>query len=347
MRAAVLHGKKDLRIENVPAPEIGRHEILLRVQGGFVCGTDIRMYANGRKGATKPLIPGHEISGVIEAVGSSVSEYHPGMRVAVAPNMGCGVCDTCVSGSTHLCANSEALGVTLDGGFAEFVRIPEAAVRQGNVAEIPGDVSFSAAALAEPLSCVYNGLEHCGTHYGASVLIIGAGPIGLMHAKLSRMAGAGTIMMNDINENRLVLCAKLESTILPVGSEELEARVRGLTRGKGVDVCITACPAPAAQQKALELAAVNGTVLFFGGLPRGQETVPLDTNLIHYKQLHVTGTTRQSLIQYRRTLELIATGLVAIEDVITARFELENIEQAFENVMNGVGLKTAVEIKQL
>jgi L-iditol 2-dehydrogenase len=344
MRAARLHGKNDLRIEEVGNPQIGEREILLRVKGGFVCGTDIRMYKNGRKGKQAPITLGHEISGVIEEVGSAVRRYRPGMRAAVAPNMGCGVCDTCVSGNTHMCPDSEALGVTLDGGFAEYVRIPETAVRQGNVTPIPEAVSFSAAALAEPLSCVYNGLEHCRTRHGDSVLIIGAGPIGLMHAKLNKMAGAGRILMNDILPERLELCAKLEPAVTPVKSDELEEKIRELTGGRGVDVCITACPSPAAQTKSLELAAVNGRVLFFGGLPSDREIVPLNTNLIHYKQLHVTGTTRQSLIQYRKTLKLIAEGLVSIENLITAEFKLDSIEKAFQTVIDGVGLKTAITV---
>ena len=349
MKAARLHGIGDLRVEEVATPRPRPGELLVRVGAGQVCGTDIRMYKQGAPAITpeSPLIPGHEIAGVIEALGDGVSGYEAGTRVAVAPNYGCGICDTCISGNTQSCASSQALGVTRDGGFAEFVVVPEPAVRQGNIARVPDHVSLQEAALAEPLSCVYNALERHNVQPGDVVLIIGAGPIGLMHAKLHRMAGAGAVIMNDVLPERLAQCRSLEPGVITATPDELPDVLADVSRGRGADIVVTAAPAPATHQLALELVAVNGTVSFFGGLPKDHQVVPINTNLIHYKQIWVTGTTRQSLRQYRRVLELIERGLINLDGLMTKAVDLDRIQEVFDDTMNGRGLKNGVLLNGL
>lgn len=346
MIAARLYGKEDLRVDEMPLPDIAPGEILLKVKASAVCGTDIRMYENGYKGISdaSPLVLGHELSGVIEQTGKTVGHYREGMRVAVAPNIGCGVCDLCVGGNTQLCPDYRGLGINLDGGFAEYIRIPEDAVRQGNVMELAPGVSFAEAALAEPLSCVYNAFERCHVGPGDVVLIIGAGPIGLMHARMARMAGAARVILNDLREERLALSRRIEAGLITIaGSKILKEQIEQLTAGRGVDVCITACPSPRAQSESLELAAINGTVCFFGGLPADRSRVSLDTNLIHYRQLNLTGTTRSSLRQYRKTLKLIGDGLLQVGDLISASYSVRDIKTAFQNVIQGIGLKNVLD----
>jgi len=344
VRAALLFGKEDLRVEEIPTPEIGVEEVLLEVKAAAVCGTDIRMYRNGAKGVSPktPLVPGHELAGVVAKAGREVRGLREGTPVAVAPNMGCGTCDACVSGNTQLCqVDFRAFGINLPGGFAEYVRIPAEAVRQGNLCPMAPKLSFTAAALAEPLSCVYNAFLRSDIRPGDRVLIIGAGPIGLMHAKLARAGGAGKVFLNDLSAERLQLCRSLEPDLITVGGEVVQA-VMEATGGRGADVVITACPAPEAQADALRVAAANGRVLFFGGLPAERSTVGLDTNLIHYRQLVVSGTTRQSIGQYRRVLRLIEEGVVKVEDLVSARYKLEAIREAFGAVLRGSGLKHVV-----
>jgi L-iditol 2-dehydrogenase len=348
MRAALLYGKEDLRIEDLPMPEIGPEEILLQVKAAAICGTDIRMYKNGAKGVgpRSPLVLGHELSGVVVKAGKAVRGVQEGTPVAVAPNMGCGTCDACVSGNTQLCDNGfRAFGINLPGGFAEFVRIPAEAVRQGNLCPIGPEVSFAAAALAEPLSCVYNAFQRCAIRPGDRVLIIGAGPIGLMHAKLARLGGAARVMLNDLSEERLEICRQLEPSLITVAGEVTQ-RIMSMTGGRGADVVITACPAPEAQVTALKVAAMNGRVLFFGGLPADRAIVGLDTNLIHYRQLVVSGTTRQSLSQYRAVLRLIEDGLLKVDDLVSARWPVDSIRDGFAAVMRGSGLKHAVSFER-
>ena len=346
MRAALLYGKEDIRVQDVPVPKITDDEVLLKVKCAFVCGTDVRMFRNGHRGVSEesPLILGHELSGVIAKIGKNVKGYTEGMAVTVAPNMGCGICEFCISGNTQLCQTAfQALGINIDGGFAEYVRIPEPAVRQGNMMLMPEGMAFEEAAIVEPLSCAYNGHSKCPVAAGDTVLVIGAGPIGIMHARLAKMAGAAKVFINDLSENRLALCREADSSFITVdASAPLHEKMAELTHGRGVDMVITACSVPQVQAMALELAAINGKVLFFGGLPADKAVVGLDTNIIHYKFLTVTGMTRSSLAQYRKTLNLVSDGLLKVDDLISSKSTVEDIQTTIENVAKGVGLKSAI-----
>lgn len=343
MMAARLYGKEDLRIEEVDIPTINDDEILLKVKAASICGTDLRMYRNGLDGIdeSNPRILCHEFAGTIEEVGKNVKGYKVGQRATVAPNIGCGICDLCVSGQSHHCSQLVAIGIHLDGGFAEYVKIPVSAVRLGNVTPIADSVSYEAAASNEAFSCAYSAFERYLVTPGDTVCIVGAGAIGLMHAKLAKMAGASKIMLSDLSEERLLDCKKLEPSIITI-KDNLLARVMEETYNKGANVVITACSAAAAQYESFKLASLNGRVNFFGGLPKGKEHVELDTNIIHYKQLTVTGTTRSSHEQYRKTLHFIAAGLVDVDSLVTNRYPLSEIKQAFENAINTVGLRQAI-----
>ena len=204
MLVAKMYGVNDVRLENVEIPKPKKGEFLLKVKAAAICGTDVRMIFNGSKGidAENPRILGHEVAGVIAELGDEVVRYSVGQRVAIAPNMGCGICPQCVSGNSHLCPTYKALGINIDGAFAEYCIIPEAAVRSGNVCVLEDNVSFIEGAINEPLSCVCNGFEHADIHPGDNVLVIGAGPIGIMHCALALMAG-GKVYLNDISADRL------------------------------------------------------------------------------------------------------------------------------------------------
>jgi L-iditol 2-dehydrogenase len=348
MKAAMLTGKESIVIKDVPIPEIGSHEVLVKVKSAFVCGTDVRFFLNGKQGidADNPRILGHEFAGVIDRVGKDVKGYVQGMAVAIAPNYGCGICDLCTSGHSEMCRESEALGVSVDGGFAEYVRIPEAAVRQGNISILPEEgISFAEAALAEPLSCVYNAYEKIGIFPGDTVLVIGSGPIGIMHCLVALMAGASKVFISDISDERMELARSIDSRIgkLPAGDQLLPA-LKEATKGKLADLVITAASVGAIQEQAFSLAGQNGRIMFFGGLPSGKSIVSLDTNEIHYKQLLVGGTTRQSLRQYRKCLDLIASKAIDVRPIITAESAIDDVVQAVLEARSGKGLKRAIVI---
>ncbi|MBI5966330.1 MAG: alcohol dehydrogenase catalytic domain-containing protein [Deltaproteobacteria bacterium] len=346
MKVALCKGIGLLEVTDIPPPNIGDGEVLIRVMAASLCGTDLRILDFGHRkipaGAGRIL--GHEFSGVIEKVGPGVQGLSAGERVAVAPNMGCGACAECLQGAANLCPEYEALGISLDGAFAELIRLPAKAVLQGNMVKIPGTVSFEEAALNEPFSCVLNGLEACQIQYGDALLIFGAGPIGLMHLMLGRSSGTRKVILTDIVEERLRLAAELGAdVVLHSQASDFKKKVLAETDGKGPDVIVTACPVPEVQEWALEMAAVKGRINFFGGLPQNRETIQCRSNLIHYKNLKVTGVTGSSNIQFRRALSLVASKRVDLHRLISHIFEIEQAKEAFEVARRGAGLKVVIK----
>lgn len=343
MKALQFYGINDYALKDIPVPVIGKDEILLKVKAAAICGSDLRMIQNGYKDVSheNPRIYGHEIAGIIEETGEDVTGYKKGMTVAIAPNMGCGVCDACVSGNTHLCREYRAFGINMDGGFAEYMVIPKAAIIQGNIVPITIDehMTFEKAAVLEPLSCVYNGFEQVGIRPCDTVLVIGAGPIGIMHAMLAKMTGAAKVIITDLNEARVKICQEFDPFFMTYVGDDLQKFVMEQTNGEGVSVCITACPSPQAQAQALDLLAMNGRVNFFGGLPAGKSKVTIDTNQVHYKQLVLTGSCRASLTQYRKCLKLVQNGVLNIDKLVSATYPLEDYEKAIQAAKEGKNLK--------
>jgi L-iditol 2-dehydrogenase len=332
MLALVYHGPRDLRVEERPLPEIAPDEMLLKVDSASICGTDMRIYHGSHRkfpdGTVR--IPGHEVVGEIARIGSQVEGYRPGERIFVAPNSGCGHCRECISGNNNRCANYQAIGVTLDGGFAEYLRIPGSFIRQGNLFAVKDGVDSGVAALAEPFACVYRGQAPLHIQPGEIVLVIGAGPIGIMHAKLARLSGAGRILVSEYNPQRAEQAAQLgaDRVIIP-SQEDLAAVIADESGGAGADVIIVAAPAHAAQEQALQLAGIGGRINFFGGLPKENPTIRFDSNLVHYKELLVTATTACSTQDCWRAAEIINSGRVDLAPLISSRFPLRDALQAF------------------
>lgn len=342
MKAVVWKGIGALETMEVPSPTIVGGELLIRVMAASICGTDLRILDHGHRkissGTTRVL--GHEFSGVIEEIGKGVEGFRVGEMVAVAPNIGCGSCDECVQGRANLCAEYDALGISMGGAFAELIRIPARAVLQGNIVRLPDVISFEEAALVEPLSCVLNGLEACRIQYGDSLLIFGAGPIGLMHLMLGRISGVGKVIVADVVEERLRLAEALAADVaLNSHGGDFRDRVLSETGGKGPDVIITACPIPEVQEMALEMAAMEGRISLFGGLPQGRDTIRCPSNLIHYRNLKVTGVTGSSNIQFRRALHLLAAKRIDLRRLISHSFKIEQAAEAFAVAKSGQGLK--------
>ncbi len=346
MKAAVYHGVGDIRSAEIEKPSISDDEMLIRVRACAVCGTDLRIYKFGHfkipEGDQRIL--GHEISGEIAELGSNVKGYEVGDRVVVPPNVGCGTCEMCRQGYNQLCSDYEAFGVSWNGGFAEYIKIPAQAIKVGNIIPIPESLSYEEAALCEPLSCCYNSYKWLGTKPGDSVVIIGAGPIGVMHAMINKIAGATKVMMVDIVDSRLEEVAKLgvADVLINSAKRDLKEAVAEETDGMGADVVITANSVPALQQLALEIAAVHGRINFFGGMPKGKENVTLNTNLIHYKELTVLGTTGSSLEDVMDSIKIAASDRMDLKPVATAKFSTDRIQDAFDYAASGAGLKALV-----
>lgn len=346
MLAAVYHGAHDVRLEEVPVPQAGAGEMLVRVRSASVCGTDLRIYhGSHRKYSPGTVrIPGHEVVGIIAALGAGVEGYTVGEKVFIAPNMGCGHCRQCVSGNNNLCASYDAIGVTLDGGFAEYVRIPAQAVLQGNVMPVAEEVDAAVAALIEPFACVLRGQRPLHIRPGDVVLVMGAGPIGIMHLMLAKLSGAARVLVSEPAAERLAQAARLGAdAVVNPAEADVEVFVRQESGGRGADVVIVAAPAHKAQEQALQLAAIGGRINFFGGLPKDRPTIVFDSNLLHYKELLVTATTACSTYDCRQAADIVNSGRIDLSPLISRRFALRQALEAFAAAEDGKALKVVIE----
>jgi len=345
MKAAVYYGIKDIRLEDVNVPKINEREVLIKCKAAAICGTDLRIYNYGHSKipAGTKVVLGHELAGEVVEIGAKVKGLKTGARAFIAPNIGCGKCSFCLQGWYHLCDDYLAIGLPLDGGFAEYVKIPEQAVEQGGIQEIPENLSYEEAAISEPMACVYNGFKRCPAEPGDTVLIFGAGPIGIMHVFMARLAGAAKIIMAETSAERLETAAGFGVDItVNLQTQNIEKIVMDETKGKGANLVITACPAPDAQKMALRLASLHGKINFFGGLPKGKDEVQLNTNLIHYKELLVTGSHGSNTYQCQTVLDLQAARKINLKPLVTNKFPLTEVKQAFETALAGKGLKTVI-----
>lgn len=340
MKAIYYNSPGKITVENVEPPRAEKGGLLLKVKAAAICGTDLRIYKNGhfKIPSGEKRVLGHEIAG--EIAESNASGYPVGARVAIAPNIGCGVCPMCIAGQNQLCPDYEAFGISLDGGFQEYMSVPASAVERGNVAILPEGMNYTEAVLAEPLSCTYNAYESLNTRPGETVLIIGAGPIGSCHVMLQKLAGAAKIMVADILENRLAEIKKFGADVVINSSEtDLLEAVKEHTDGRGADVVITANSVPELQAQALTLAACRGRINFFGGMPKGRELVELNTNLIHYKELVITATTGSSIQDHRQAISIAASGRIPLSSIAVERFSLSDAQKAFDFALSGAGMK--------
>ena len=334
MLAAIYKGKKNIKVRDIPKPEIDDNEVLLKVKACSICGTDRKIYEYGhfKIKENNEYVLGHEISGVIEEVGKKVDYYKKGMRIALAPNVGCGFCEVCRKGLEQLCSEYNAFGISWPGGFAEYVKIPEIAVKHGNLVEIPESLSYEEAAIIEPLSCCYNAYESLNIRPGESLLIFGAGPMGILHLILNKHLGIGMTIVTDVDEKRLKLGQGFGADYLVKSDSGIKKTIMSLTKGIGVDNIITAASVPEIQEEALELVAINGKINFFAGLPAGKEEIKINSNVIHYKQLRITGTTGASLKQFRQTVKLSQGVGCNLKRMITKKIGIEELSTIFEDI---------------
>ena len=345
MLAAVYHGPNDIRVENVQKPEINKDELLVKVLSASICGTDLRIF-HGNHRLYPPgtiRIPGHEVVGDIVAVGNEVTGYSIGQRVFVAPNMGCGHCKQCITGNNNLCANYQALGVTMDGGFAEYMKVPANSIRQGNIIEVSKDVDPAVAALMEPFACVLRGQNAVHIEPGEVMLVIGAGPIGVMHTKLAKVRGAGKVIVSEPISSRADQVRKMGADLVinPV-EQNLRKVLDEVTDSQGADVIIVAAPVHAAQESALDLAAIGGRINFFGGLPKDRPTINFDSNLVHYKELVITATTACSTADCWQAAAIVNAGLIDLSELVSQRFPLKESVQAFAAAEDRKELKIVI-----
>jgi len=349
MKAAVYHGIKNIRIEEIETPACGKDEIRVKVNYCAICGTDVRIYFHGHKKVIPPAVIGHEITGVIDEIGSGVSYSEPlkkGDKVALVTSIGCGKCKMCGKGLYNLCPDTKAIGYFYPGGYAEYVTVPAAAVKQNAVIKLPDNISLKEGALIEALSCAINGQGYLNIGKGDTVVIYGGGPIGLMHAVLAQASGAEKVIMADPAYERLEKFAKQFGGLVLLDPKKVKIKdeVLRLTEGYGADVVITACPAKQAQVEGLELLGSRGRISMFGGLPKDDSFINIDSNIIHYKELSVFGSFASNRKDFMKAAELISQKKIEAGKFISKLLPLEKINEGIEMVKAGDVLKCVIEI---
>jgi len=338
MKAAFFYGKEDIRLHEINIPIIKEDEILIEVRACGVCGSDVRSYYEGVEGRYKiPLILGHEVSGQVFKTGGKIDNFAIGDRVAVAPIYGCGKCNFCLSSQENLCKDVMVFGCNLDGAFAEYMKIPPQAIQRGTLVKIPDQLSNEEAVLIEPFSCCLHGLLRANIRPGDTVLVIGAGPIGLAHTKLLRLLGAGYIIASDVVDSRLEVAKKFGADATVKSKEgNLPLKVKELTKDKGADSVIVAAPSKEAVEEGLKIVRRGGRIVIFGGCP-ANSLIQIDPNLIHYSEITVTGSIDSTIDDFRRTVQLISR--LNLKPFITHRFPLEEVHQAMQVMKDKKGLK--------
>jgi L-iditol 2-dehydrogenase len=345
MKAVVYHAPGDIRIEQVPAPVCGEDELLVQVDACAVCGTDLKSQKHGNPRIKAPLTMGHEFTGLVSQVGASaVGEFVVGDRIVMATSVSCGECAYCRRGWPNLCANLAPMGFTYPGGMAECVIIPARALIRGHVVKTPVDMPAEHAALSEPVSCAVNSLENCGIEAGDTVLVMGAGPMGLMNVSVARSFGAGKIILSELNDDRLSQARDFDCDVLVnPARQDLDECVRAETNGLGVDAAIVTAPAAEPQEQAVRLVRKRGTVCLFASLPVGKNMLNVDSRAIHYGELRVVGTSDSAPRHVQKAIELLATGAVPAEKLATHVLPLDEIHQAFALMERGESLRVVLK----
>jgi len=338
MKAAMLYGVKDLRVQDTNIPTVNDGEILVKIKAATTCGTDLKIYQRGYvSGVIKlPTVFGHEWAGDVVDVGKGVSYFQKGMRVRAGNSSPCLRCYMCQRGKFNLCEDM----MWLWGAYAEYIKVPQRIVML-NTQEIPEHVTYEEAAVTEPLACVLHGVEEAGVKLGDSVAIIGAGPIGLLHLLTVRKMGAGRVIISDTIDERLRLAQKLgaDEAINAIQEGTVE-RTKKLTGGYGADVVIEAIGMPATWEQALRMVRKGGTVLEFGGCPPGTE-IKVSTEQLHYGETTIMGAFHTTPAHFRKALNLIASGTIKVKPLVTKRMKLDDIQQALETLATS---KTDVKI---
>ena len=343
MKAAWFYGPGDIRILETERPGCPPGGALVQLDGSLICGTDVKIYKGGHPRITTPQIIGHESCGRIVELKDSTSDLKVGDRVTVQTSLPCGKCELCQQGLFNLCQTIEAISWGYPGTFAEFVAIPAKAMALGNLVKVPDSLSDEVACLAEPLACCINGQELLKIVPGESVLIVGAGPIGILQAELARMSGAGRIILAQRSETRMAMARRFEySDYIDTSKNDLVAEVKRLTGGKGVNVAIVTAPVKEAMEQALETLATRGRLSLFSSLPVGASGITLDSRIIHYKEVSVYGASSSTARQLQKALDLLATRAMRTDQMVTHRLPLLQFEQGLQLAKSGKALKVYI-----
>ena len=340
MKASRFLGNKTFAVTDLPTPHAGPGELVLRNQVCGVCSTDVHIYHGepGSADVNPPVVLGHEYSGEVVEVGEGVTGFAVGDHVTVDPNIYCGHCAYCQNGKKQLCPSMEAIGVTRDGGFAQYSRIPAS-----QAFKLEPTVPWEAAAMAEPLACCLHGIDLAGIQVGDKVCVVGGGAIGLLMVQLAKLSGASQIVLSEPNEKRRQVGLQLgaNTALDPTRPDAQEAFAQVL--GGGANVVIECVGNVPAVKSAFQFAGKGATVLLFS-VPKVDATFDLPLFDVYKKELTIKG----SFVNpdtHARAVALINSGKVDFDPIITHRFTLDQLPEAIAMQMSDASIKVVVEAK--
>jgi len=334
----MFYGPGDVRVEDIPEPQAGPGEVILKVESALTCGTDVKTYRRGHPLRNNRTIFGHECSGTVVEVGSGVTKFSVGDRVATHNSATCNSCYFCKVGQSSMCSHR----VKLDGAFTQYVRIPAPIVEQ-NAFRMPDDLSFQAAALLEPFACAVYGADQADIKLGDIVVVNGAGPIGLMILRCAVMRGAYVISC-DMSDRRLEVAKQLGAAeVINISKvDDQVAAVREKTPdGRGVDVAIEAVGLPEVWEKTIRMARKGGTVVLFGGCKSGT-TVTIDTELLHYSQLTIKGVFHTTQRHVSMAFDMLCRKVITPDIFVTGRYPLDRVVDAIKAHAAQEGIKNEI-----
>jgi L-iditol 2-dehydrogenase len=324
MRVAMYYRNDDVRIEQMPVPEIGHGEMLLKVMAVGICGSDVHEFYRVHRA---PLVLGHEVAGVVEKVGEGVTEFKPGDRLFVFHHVPCGTCPRCVSGHETTCDTFKKVHF-YPGGFAEYVRIHPLQVRLGAI-RLPDDVEFEVASFTEPVGCVVRAQRLAGMAPGKKVLVLGSGIAGIIHVQLAKIWGASLVVATDISEYRKEAAERFGADVVLDGGDDVAAGFRELNDGWGADIVVLSATAPSAVQQALDAVEKGGTILVFGlGGPDQTMDIPLGRFLL--SEISIVPSYSGAPEDARTAFSLIRRRQINVKDMITHRLPLEEVQKGFQ-----------------
>ncbi|WP_455436197.1 zinc-dependent alcohol dehydrogenase family protein [Hungatella hathewayi] len=341
MKGSYFLGNGHFEVRDVPIPETGAHDVLIRVTACGICGTDVHIY-HGDKGSADvcpPVILGHELAGVVEKVGEAVTNVKPGDHVTVDPNIYCGNCHYCQIGKKQLCENLFAIGVNRNGGFAEYCMVPETQCFILN-----DRIPLRYGAMTEPLACCLHGIDRAGIKQGDTVCIIGGGAIGLIMVQLARLAGATKVVLSEpvVLRQQVGLELGADAVIDPV-HEKITQRLQEISGMPGADVVIECVGTPVAVGQAFQAAKRGATLLIFS-VPQAGSVYDLHLEEIYQKELTIIG----SMINpdtHGRAAAMINSGIIQFDSIITHSFPVDQVEEAVLMQMKNESIKVIVEFE--
>jgi L-iditol 2-dehydrogenase len=326
LKAALVDSQGHLQLASLDKPRIERGELLVKMKACGICGTDLEKIHGMR--VTPPVL-GHEVTGEIEEVGVGVEGYSRGDRVAVHHHVPCHSCYFCVRGDHTLC--QEFPKSNLDpGGFSEYFRVPETNVVKGAVFRLPNNLGYEEAALAEPTGCCIRGMDRLGIHSDDSTVVVGAGAAGLTYVRLLRALGAGLIVATDLISSRLEWAKKLGADeTLGASATDLKRQILALTEGRGVDNVIVAAGNVKAIEASFPLVRKGGKILLFGIPPQGS-VFDFDVSNAFIREIKLIPSYSTTENEIERALEMMETGMIRLSGMITHRFHLNQVSEAFQ-----------------